>query len=222
MNFQNNVSHAFSSRLPISYAIPLRKSGSRYYLQRVRALPFSDSRVMLNLKSILQRYNLARCALLRFVSPIILLTNRRQQRLVSRQCNCTIDNYPDLERDERHDILRADVFRRFRVPDRREVRLRVPLEHFGRDQPLPERRRERDERGGWARRDDECENLNDHRFWIIEKLIVRVFPSYSILCANHFCHSFVSSGRARLHALPSLFPTFVVLVSMLSAALFFP
>jgi hypothetical protein len=41
-------------------------------------------------------------------------------------------------------------------------------------------------------------------------------------CADNLCHLFVSYGRARPYAQPSLFPTFVILISMLSAALFFP
>lgn len=71
------------------------------------------------------------------------------------------------------DIHRADVIRRLRVSDQRTVRLWVPLELFGRDQPLPERRRERDKRGGWPRRVDDCEHI-DIPFGIGEEVTVRI------------------------------------------------
>lgn len=145
---------------------------------------------------------------------------RQQQRLVNWQCNCTIDDYPHLKRDERNDLFGADVFRRLRVSDRRAVRLWVPLEHFEWDQPLPIRRCERNERGGRACSDDECENPDGLHFGINKKFIVRVF--HLIRVAMLMVTRFVSCGRARLYALPSLFPTLTVLVFMLSAALFFP
>ena len=130
---------------------------------------------MLNPKPTLQRYNLARCALLRFVSSCTLLTDCQQQRLANWQRNFTIDDYSHLKPDERNNLLGTDVFRRLRVSDRRAVRRRVPFEHFERDQSLPIRRCERNERGGRARSDDECENPVGLRFGIVEKFIVRVF-----------------------------------------------
>ena len=141
------------------------------------------------------------------------------QRLARWQCDCAVEPNPDGKLDERDDIFRTDVLRRIRIPEQRRIRFGIPHERLKRDQPLPVRRRERDERGGRARRTVDCE----------DPVVTCGSDKVLDVCALAFGHS--SSWlltirlcllcRARPSAWPSLVPaataTFALIIALLFA-----